>query len=127
MASLAGYNLCTYRDNIYARSRRNSFQRASRQAAEAFGYLELIGGDILGVLTEAMFEKEKEEESTFSMARLRGKGIVRGEGAYVTLRSGSRRMSTQLLTGAMSMAGLKSLLEMLEGRGPAYLPEPLLF
>jgi hypothetical protein len=93
-------------------------------AAEAFGDLELNDGDILWVLTESMFEKENDVESTFSMARLREKAIVRGEG--LKLRGGSRRMSTQLLTRAMSMAGLKSLLEMLERRGPAYLPEPLL-
>jgi hypothetical protein len=61
------------------------------------------------------------------MTRLRERGIVRGKRAQVTLRGDSRRILTQLLTGAMSMAGLKSLLEMLEGRGPAYLPEPLIF
>jgi hypothetical protein len=96
-------------------------------AAEPFGDLQLTDGDIVRVLTEAILEKEEGEENTFSIARLREKEIARGEGANVTLRGGSRRLSTQLLTGAMSMAGLKSLLEMFEGRGPVYLPEPLLF
>jgi hypothetical protein len=97
------------------------------RAAEAFGDLELTDGDIIRVLTEAIIGKKEEEESTFSMTRLGERGIVRGEGAQVTLRGDIRRISTQLLTGAMSMAGLKSLLEMLEGRGPVYIPEPLLF
>jgi hypothetical protein len=40
-------------------------------AAEAFGDLELTDGDIIRVLTEAIIGKEEEEESTFSMMRLR--------------------------------------------------------
>jgi hypothetical protein len=96
-------------------------------AAEPFGDLQLTDGDIVRVLTEAILEKEEGEENTFSIERLREKEIACGEGANVTLRGGSRRLSTQLLTGAMSMAGLTSLLEMFEGRGPVYLPEPLLF
>jgi hypothetical protein len=69
---------------------------------------------------------EDGKENTFSIVRLREKCIVRGEGANVTLRGGSRRLSTQRLTAAMSMAVLTYLLEMFEGRGPVYLPELLL-
>jgi hypothetical protein len=94
---------------------------------EPFSDLQLTDGDIVRVITEAILEKEEGEEHTFSIARLREKEIARGEGASVILRGGSRRLSTQLLTGAMSMAGLKSLLEMFEGRGPVYLPEILFF
>jgi hypothetical protein len=75
---------------------------------------------LIRVLTEAIIGKEEEEESTFSMTRLRERGIVRGEGAQVTLRGDSQRISTQLLTGVMSITGLKSQLEMIKGRGPAY-------
>jgi hypothetical protein len=111
----------------HARIRFNERADNLAGAAEHFGDLELTNGDIVRVLTEAILEKEEGEENTFSIELLREKGIVRGEGANVTLRGGSRRLSTQLLTGAMSMAGLKSPLEMFEGRGQVCLPEPLLF
>jgi hypothetical protein len=60
------------------------------------------------------------------MQRMREKDIERGEGTRVTLRGNRRHIATQLLTGAMSRAGLQTLLEMLGGRGPRYEPESLL-
>jgi hypothetical protein len=86
------------------------------RAAEAFGDLKLTDGNIM---TETIIEKEKEKANTVARSRR--------EGAHVTLRGGSRRISIQLLNGAMSMAVLTSQLDMLEARWPAYLPEPLPF
>jgi hypothetical protein len=64
-------------------------------------------------------EEGRGGEYVLFLARLREKTIARGEGAnkiYVGC-GGRRRLSTQLWIGAMSMAGLKSLLEILQGRG----------
>ena len=59
-------------------------------------------------MNESIFEAEVTANSTLSMGRLLEKGITRGEGASVLLRGDSR------------------LLDMLEGGGTTYLPEPLL-
>jgi hypothetical protein len=61
----------------------------------ATGNIHLFVKCNLRVLTEAILEEEKDEESTFSGARLGEKGSARGEGVHVTLRGGSRWISTQ--------------------------------
>ncbi|KAI8521888.1 hypothetical protein Bbelb_016420 [Branchiostoma belcheri] len=60
--------------------------------------------------------------TTWSMTRLEEKGIKRAEGGRVYLRGDSRRLKM----GVITMNGLKTLLDMLEGGGPRWLPESLL-
>jgi hypothetical protein len=60
------------------------------------------------------------------MCRLREREAERGGGSLVLLRGCQRRTATQISMGVISRNTLKVLLEMLEGRGPVYLPEPLL-
>jgi hypothetical protein len=60
------------------------------------------------------------------MHRLLEKEVERGEGDSVLLRGCQRRTATQLKMGVISIQTVTTLLEMLEGRGPVFLSEPLL-
>jgi hypothetical protein len=48
-----------------------------------------------------MLEKEKEGKSTFSMARLREKGIARDEGAHATLCGTSQNANVNVFCGEL--------------------------
>jgi hypothetical protein len=96
-------------------------------AAVAFGDLNLTAADICALIADAIKERERTEDQTLSMRRLLEKEVERGEGASVLLRGCQRRTATQLKMGVISHHTLKVLLEMLEGRGPVFHPEPLLF
>jgi hypothetical protein len=103
-------------------------ERADRLAGGAvpFGDLEMTAADVVDSLKRSIRDKEQLAEHTCCMQRMREKEIERGDGALVTLRGNRPNIATQLWTGAMSRAGLQTLLDMLGGRGPRYEPEPLL-
>jgi ribonuclease HI len=96
-------------------------------AAVAFGDRNRMASDICALIADTIKERERTEDQTLSMRRLLEKGVERGEGASVLLRGCQRRTATQLQMGVISHQTLKTLLEMLEGRGHVFLPEPLLF
>jgi hypothetical protein len=96
-------------------------------AAVAFGDLNLTASDICALIADTIKERERTEDQTLSMRRLLEKEVERGEGASVLLRGCQRMTATQLKMGVISHQTLKTLLEMLEGRGPVFHPEPLLF
>jgi hypothetical protein len=60
------------------------------------------------------------------MHRLLEKEVERGDGTSVLLRVCQRRTATQLKMSVISHQTLKVLLEMLEGRGHVFLPEPFI-
>jgi hypothetical protein len=94
-------------------------ERADRLAGGTvpFGNLEMTAADVVDSVTRSIHAKEELGEHTWCMHRLWEKEIKRGEGAHVSLRVNQRHIATQLTTGAMSKAGLDTLLEMLGGRG----------
>ena len=75
------------------------------------------------------FNKHENEPPTWSMERLIGKEVNRGDGAKILLRGEARRVhvSTQVKMGTVTQSGLCTPLDMFEGRGPVWMPEPLLF
>jgi hypothetical protein len=87
--------------------------------AVLFGDLEMTAADVVDALTRSIRDKEQLAEHTCCMQRMGEKEIERGEGALVSLRGNRRHIAPQLLTGAMSRSGLRTLLEMLgeEGHG----------
>ncbi|KAI8510600.1 hypothetical protein Bbelb_115160 [Branchiostoma belcheri] len=80
--------------------------------AVPFGDIKLTVPDVVDIIQKNCLPEEK--------------GIKRGEGGRVYLRGDSRRLMTQLKKGVITMNGLKTLLDMLEGGGPRWLPESLL-
>jgi hypothetical protein len=93
-------------------------------AAVAFGDLNLTASDICALIADTIKGRERAEDQTLSMRRLLEKEVERGVGASVLLRGCQHKTATQLNMGVISHP---TLLEMLEGRGPVFHPEPLLF
>jgi hypothetical protein len=94
--------------------------------AVAFGNLDMTASDVIASISAAFHTRDDSEDFTFSMCRLREREAERGGGSLVLLRGCQRRTATQISMGVISRNTLKVLLEMFEGRGPVYLPEPLL-
>ncbi|KAI8489669.1 hypothetical protein Bbelb_325750 [Branchiostoma belcheri] len=93
--------------------------------AVPFGDIKLTVPDVVDIIQKNCLSRHN-GPTTWSMTRLEEKGIKRGEGGRVYLRGDSRRLMTQLTMGVITMNGLKTLLDMLEGGGPRWLPESLL-
>ena len=102
--------------------------RADRLAgrAEAFGDLVPTPADIITRISEKLLADREQLQGTWTLQRLIEKDIRQGEGATLQLRGPQRKLWNQLLFGTITQNSLEVLLEMLEGRGPRYLPEPLL-
>ncbi|KAI8485243.1 hypothetical protein Bbelb_369900 [Branchiostoma belcheri] len=85
--------------------------------AVPFGDIKLTVPDVVDIIQKNCLSRHN-GPTTWSMMRLEEKGIKRGEGGRVYLRGDSRRLMTQLKMGVITMNGLKTLLDMLEGGGP---------
>ena len=104
-------------------------ERADKLAgsATAFGDLEMTASDVVDAIARNCVSNHADEPPTWSMERLMAKEVNRGDGARILLRGEARRVSTQIKMGTITQSGLRTLLDMFEGRGPVWMPEPLLF